>query len=876
VKTSSRIRQWGALLLLGGAATVGSGALLWPKGDALAKFHTAFEREEGEEEDDDDRPDRPDLAMAQEVALTQDPATGTVPRERLVAAQAYTQRLLNERAAMRLPVTSLGQTSWTERGPINVGGRVRALVVDPTDATGNTLWAGTAGGGLWKTTNATASAPTWTSVDNFFATLAVTAIVFDPANPNIMYFGTGEGFYNADAIRGLGIWKSVNHGATWTQLPSTTGTTFNYITKLKIHPVTGDLYAGTRSGLMRSSNGGTSWTSVLAAGNGATDSRIGDIEIGADNKLYVSVGLFTRDGIYRSSTGNAGDWTNLNTLAGSGLPTTGYQRIELACAPSDANRVYAIFENASNNQVLGIYRSNDAGTTWTLMSMPGGVATALASSQAWYDLAAAVGPTNPDQLYVAGLDIFRTMSANTDPVVWQKMSVWSATPGSPNFVHADHHVITFASADGNLAYFGNDGGVFTSTNAMSTTGAPVFSERNNGLNVTQYYAVAMHPTNANYFLAGAQDNGTQKYSTAGLNSTTTATGGDGGFCFIDEDEPQFQFTSYVFAQYRRSTNGGTSFSNFNFSGTAGSFINPTDYDSRDNTLYAGYNSGQLLRWPNATSASATNTINLTSGAGAVSHVMVSPNRAGRVYVGTSSGRVIRIDDASGVTPVLTDIRSGTGAVSCVAVQPGNDNHLLVTYSNYGVVSVWETTDGGTNWRSVEGNLPDMPVRWAMFDPENGQRALLATELGIWATDNLTATTTWFPASLGMANVRVDMLRMRTSDKQVAAATHGRGLFTSNVFTPTAAKSGIAISDKLLDGVYPNPFGQEMNVSFQKPITGEATFTLVDTQGRKVMHTTQRVAGQRIAVPAPSGLAAGVYLLTVRAGNETAVRRVMHR
>ncbi|GAA3935425.1 hypothetical protein GCM10022406_19720 [Hymenobacter algoricola] len=857
--------------MLGGAATVGSGAYLWQKGEPTAKLPNTLER--AEEKDKEDRPDRPDLAMEREVALTMDLATGTVPRERLIAAHAYTQRLLNERGA-RLPVGSLGQTSWTERGPNNVAGRIRAMVVDPTDATGNTLWAGAAGGGLWKTTNATATSPTWTTVDNFFATLAVTAISFDPRNPNVMYFGTGEGFFNADAVRGLGVWKSTDHGVTWTQLPSTaTGTTFNYVTKLQVHPVTGDVYVGTRLGLQRSTNGGTSWTNVLGAGNGAIDSRVADFEIGADNALYTAIGLFTQDGIYRSTTGNAGDWTK---LTGPGLPATGYRRIELACAPSDANRVYAIYEG-TNSQVLGLYRSNDGGANWTSMGLPGGVASALASSQAWYDLAAAVAPTNPDQLYVAGLDIFRTLAANTDPVVWQKVSVWSAVPGSPNFVHADHHVIAFASQDGNLAYFGNDGGVFVSSNAVSAGVAPIFSQRNNGLNVTQYYAVAVHPTNVNYFLAGAQDNGTQKYTTAGINTTTTVTGGDGAFCFIDEDQPQYQFSSYIYAQYRRSINGGVSFSSFNFSSTLGSFINPTDYDSRTNTMYAGYGSGQLMRWPDATTASAVNSITLTAGAGVVTHVAVSPNRDGRVFVGTNTGRVIRIENPTDPTPTMTDIRLGAGSVSCVAVEDGNDNHLLVTYSNYGAVSVWETTNGGTTWRSVEGNLPDMPVRWAMFDPENNQRALLATEMGIWATDNLTApVTTWFPASLGMANVRVDMLRMRKSDKQIAAATHGRGLFTSDVFTPTAAKSGIAISDKLLDGVYPNPFGQELNVTFQKPMAGEVTFTLVDMQGRKVMNTVRRVAGKQISVPAPGGLAAGVYLLTVRAGNETAVRRVLHR
>ena len=132
----------------------------------------------------------------------------------------------------------------------------------------------------------------------------------------------------------------------------------------------------------------------------------------------------------------------------------------------------------------------------------------------------------------------------------------------------------------------------------------------------------------------------------------------------------------------------------------------------------------------------------------------------------------------------------TGSVSCVAIETGNDNHLLATYSNYGINSVWETTNGGTSWTSVEGNVPDMPVRWALFNPSNATQALIATELGVWSTDLLNgASTVWGPSASGIPNTRVDMLQIRTSDKLVAAATHGRGLFTSDVFTTAYADFG---------------------------------------------------------------------------------------
>ncbi|PJJ48494.1 putative secreted protein (Por secretion system target) [Hymenobacter chitinivorans DSM 11115] len=866
-------------MLLLGVTTVSGGSLyLWQHGGTKAMAQSLEQRLEGEEEEENE--DRPDLALEQDVERTLDPALGTVPRERLLVAQEYAQQLLAQRASRRLPVSSLTQTTWVERGPNNVGGRIRALVVDPADATGNTVWAGTAGGGLWKTTTGAATTPIWQSVDNFFANLAVTAIAFQPSNTNIMYFGTGEGYYNADAVRGLGIWKSTDHGVTWTQLTSTArSANFQYILKIAVHPVTGDVYAATRAGLFRSTNGGTSWDKVLGAGTGAVIDRVSDIEISADNKIYVGMGIQAGDAIYRSTTGNAGSWVNLNTAANSGLPTTGYERIELACAPSDANRVYAMFQSTSD-ALLDIYRSNDGGATWTALNKPRWEnSDDFTRGQAWYDLSIGVAPNDANKIYVGGVDLFRTLDASATPVVWQQATYWSTAKTNPGYSHADQHAVAFASNDGNMAYFGSDGGVSLSTNAFDPSTTPVFKQRNNGLNVTQYYAAAIHPTLPNYFLAGAQDNGTQKFTAAGLNNTTDASGGDGAFCFIDEDEPQFQFTAYVYSNYYRSFNSGATFPRV-INNNNGSFINPTDYDSKHNTMYAGSTAGTLFVWPEATTKNVTTTLTLPSGAGTVTHVTVSKKVDDRVYVGTNTGKVIRIDNALAVapaTPTFTEIRTGTGSVSCVAVDPNDEAHLLLTYSNYGVVSVWETTNGGTAWRNVEGNLPDMPIRWAIFDPANGKRALLATELGVWGTDDLSATgVSWDPANTGMANVRVDMLRMRTSDKQIVAATHGRGLFTTDAFLVLSNKGAITVNNKFIGSVYPNPFVQTLNVDLSQAAAAGTTATLTDLQGRVVFKADVKTAERQLRLNVPASLSAGMYTLTVRDAKQTATRQVMLR
>ncbi|MDQ2770923.1 MAG: T9SS type A sorting domain-containing protein [Bacteroidota bacterium] len=751
---------------------------------------------EGEADGDQVYFDRPDLAMQQEFDLTHDPATGTVPRERLLAALRFNEAKLKDQAQQRTAGSVLASAAWVERGPSNVAGRILSLVLDPNDATGNTLWAGASGGGLWKATNATSANVQWRNVNSFFSNLAVGAVAVVPGtNPAVIYAGTGEGFFNSDAIRGAGIWKSSDGGATWAQLAATASSVdFQRITKIVVHPVTKDVYAVTRDGgLYRSQNGGTSWSQLLNTLNQyAQANGTADIEIGADNTIFVTSGLFDTDGIYRSTTGNAGSWTKLNTLPNSGLPTTGYQRIEVACAPSDANRVYALFQSASTYGIFDIYRSMDKGTTWTVMPKPGGAAFDFTRGQGWYDLAAGVSPTNPDVLYVGGIDVWLSTDAGAVTPTWSQRSDWTAAETAANYVHSDQHAILFipsASGPSNQAYFGSDGGVAFSANASST--ASTFSSRNNGLNVTQYYSLAMHPTNYNYFLAGAQDNGTQQYTAPGLNATTRASGGDGGLCAIDQDNPTLQISSYVYNQYYRSTDGGASFSNLiSISSTIGSFINPWDYDSRANVLYARHNSNLYMAWTNVSTTDPPITItpSLGTGAGTITHVTVSPLTANRVYFGMVGGKVARVDNANTTTPtvkILFALASNRGSVSCVAVDPANEQHLLVTYSNYGYVSVFETTnaDAATpTWTSVEGDLPDMPVRWALFDPRNTTRAILATEMGVYATNLLAgAATTWSPLP-NLTNTRIDMLRYRAADQLVAAATHGRGLFTSRIFS----------------------------------------------------------------------------------------------
>ncbi|MEP7237158.1 MAG: PKD domain-containing protein [Ferruginibacter sp.] len=726
---------------------------------------TTFVQNSSEEEDG------PRETLERDIEMMKDPSLGYVPTQQLIKAKEYRDNLWQTQTN-----AAISGVNWRQLGPKNQGGRTRSILVDANDATGNTVWIGSVGGGLWKTTDITATSPNWLPIDDFFANLAITSIAQDPSNAQIMYFCTGEqGYGNGDAIRGLGVWKTTDGGVSWAQLASTTGATFYYCQKITVNSAGNILVATATGGLQRSANGGTTFTKVLGTGlgiTGAANNFCYDVDIAANNDVYA-----TLSGSIHKST-DAG----VTFAAAQTIPIAA-DRIELACAPSDANYVYALIENS--NVVAGILRSTNGGTSWISRTEPadadGGIPAAdFSRGQAWYDLTIAVDPNTRDALFVGGVDIFRSADgAGT----WSQTTHWYGGFGFQD-VHADQHFILFKPGSSTIAYFSNDGGIYRSTNANVTT--PALTNKGTNYITAQFYSCAIYPTAlSTYFLAGAQDNGSHQFTQGTVQNTTQVTGGDGAFVHIDQNEPQYQFTSYVNNNYYRSVDGGSTWTSVTT--TNGSFINPTDYDDVGNRMYISNTSNTYKVWDNAQTGNTFNTFAVAGFGGTVTAVKVSPNTANRVFFG-ANGDVFRVDNAN-TAPSVTPISTGlpTAYLNCIEVQTGDDNHLLATYTNFGVNSIWESTDGGASWISVEGNLPDMPVRWALFNPNNSDQAVIATELGVWSTDNLNGgATVWGASNSGLANVRVDMLQLRTSDNLMIAATHGRGLFSSDIFTaPTA-------------------------------------------------------------------------------------------
>ena len=230
----------------------------------------------------------------------------------------------------------------------------------------------------------------------------------------------------------------------------------------------------------------------------------------------------------------------------------------------------------------------------------------------------------------------------------------------------------------------------------------------------------------------------------------------------------------------------------------GNFINQGDYDSNTKILYTSRSNTAVYRVKNVTTTRDVDSIKIGLGSKATA-LRVSPYggvSSSNLYVGTTGGRVFKVVHAEAASPTITEITGPfpTGSVSCIAFG-ATESQLLVTFYNYGVISVWESRNGGGSWTPRESNLPNMPVRWAEYHPQNPDQVFLATELGVWSTDNINVSSpVWNSTNGGLANVRTDMLRIRKSDGTIMASTHGRGVFTATI--PSNLSQTIAFNTAL--------------------------------------------------------------------------------
>lgn len=650
--------------------------------------------------------------------------------------------------------------TWEALGPGNIGGRTRALVIHPTQP--DTMWAGSVAGGIWKTTN---GGTTWVPKADLLVNMAVNSLAIDPRNSNVLYAGTGEGFFNGDAVRGAGILKSVDGGETWTQLPATTTPDFHYVQKLVVSKGNGSrLYAATRTGVFRSGDGGATWTRVI---EGASVNGCMDLAIQTDRVLpyvFASCGTFTQATVYRSLDTAAGSpWTPVMSVPNQG-------RTSLAIAPSNQSVVYAL---AASNEagnfldgLLGVYRSTTSGSPGSftarvtnasptllnrvLLSNPViafltqcGFGTSSFLNQGWYDNIIAVDPKNPDVVWVGGIDLFRSDDGGAN---FGQASHWWFTRGvDREYNHADHHLLVFhPQYDGvsNKTMFStNDGGIFKTADARAPVayspnpinaaspvcgsqppGVLAWTELNNGYQVTQFYHGTHYP-DGNTTFGGTQDNGTLRGVAGAPNAWAEIRGGDGGYVAVNPANTNMIWAENTGRSMQRSVDGGVSWTPFQSGITEGSgnFLFIVPFAQNPGNVAQMWTAG-ATPW-RATQATTTPLpATIWSQAGAffgqrIGAIAVAPSDANRVYMGggtgggANNGRVFTTDTAltSGSTTIWSSSRPRPDAsfVSWLAVHPTNPAIVYATISTFnsgtGSGHVFRSNDFGATWTNIDGS-----------------------------------------------------------------------------------------------------------------------------------------------------------------------------
>ncbi len=734
--------------------------------------------------------------------------------------------------AVSVPLTSSTLTgsatgtfsdAWQPLGPGNIGGRSRALLIHRTQ--NNLMWTAGVAGGIWKSTDAGAS---WQPKGDLLVNIAVNSIVQDSKEPSVLYAGTGEGFFNADAARGQGIFKTTDYGETWTQLPSTNTTDFHFVQKLAVTAQKNKqrIYAATRTGIFRSSNGGDTWTKVL---NGAPVNGCMDLTMQYDNEaakgyVFASCGTFAQATVWRALD------TDQNQVWEPVLSEQHMGRTSLAVAASNPNVVYALASfydllvvNPQDFGLLAVYRSTQAGApgTWearvrytdanrlNTVQLTNPVFAFLGDcgfgdenlpifTQGWYDNQIAVDPKDENIVWTAGIDLMRSSDGGQS---WGLGSYWWFNADDPNYAHADSHAITFHpkyNGDSNRQMFvASDGGVTRTDDARADVGTTLpsicgntganqirWTALNNGYQVTQFYHGAVYPDAASYF-GGTQDNGTILGNASGGQEWGTINGGDGGYVAVDRLNTNTLYSENTGKSLQRSINGGASWAQI--SGGVGEadgnfqFIHPFAMDPT-NSQRLWY--GGAFAW--RSNNRGTNWTRVSNSFGArIASWGISPTDPNRVYVGvqnlgtTTSGRIFTTNAATTLAAPVTwaSAQPRQGYVSSVGVDPANP---LIAYATYSTLSsganqghVFRTGDGGATWTRIDSTLPDMPVHSVVVHPTQPDTLYIGTDLGVFVT--LNGGGSWMRENTGFANTIVEHLEI--SNGRLFAFTHGRSAWS---------------------------------------------------------------------------------------------------
>jgi hypothetical protein len=716
-------------------------------------------------------------------------ASGKIPMDALINAQRHISGMPQPKDA--------GLWNWEWLGPSNIGGRIRAIAINPSST--STIFIGGAGGGLWKSTNGGSS---WSVVDDFLPSLAITTIVYDPTNTNTMYASTGEGFYNFDALPGAGIFKSTNGGTTWTQLASTNNASFTWVNRIAHHPdSTGVLYAATTdpNRIWKTNNGGTTWNSIYTSWLPVLDVKVSphhphSLVIAGTQGFNDPNWPNTGDVFLSSNWGRT--WSTVTTGAANKLPNNP-ERCEVTFCQSNSTRIYVSIGRSKGE----IWRSDDSGGTWSQRC----TGYQYLGGQQWYDNCIWIDPTNSNTLVVGGLDLYRSTDGGA---TLTKISDWVDyhNNGSANSAHADEHIIIhhpgYDGSTNKIVYVGNDGGIQKATDILTVSQNSGWTNlAGTSLGITQFHGGAAAP-DGSYIIGGTQDNDHVRYKPSGTWSGSgnwyQAETGDGGRAAIDFSNTNIQYSEYTNLVIQKSTNSGDSwfdaFSGITDAGTDNAlFIAPFVMDPNSSPrLIAG---GASI-WRTTNSASNWGSIRgQQAGTPKCSAIDIAKGNSDIIWVGYEDGHVAKSTNGTNASPTWTRVDNNATAlpnryVTDIAINPNNHNEVYVTFGGYNADNVWFSTDAGSSWQNRSGTapneLPAIQVNTVQVHPRSSNWIYIGTDLGVFASED--KGTNWgidpryttedneLPANAEVAEL------FWQGDYYLIAATHGRGMYRAHPMT----------------------------------------------------------------------------------------------
>ncbi len=673
---------------------------------------------------------------------------------------------------------SLGPTPTDSGFPNNWGqtsGRINAIAISPADP--NLVLVGAATGGIWRSVD---GGQTFASTSDDQVDLAVGTIVFAKSNPSIVYAGMGDA--NGGYL-GTGVLKSTNAGQTWTRISNSSLPAPGRIMKIGVDPTNPDrVYAAqfdqltasgsvASSGVYISSDGGVNWKRTLP-GLGR------DLELAPGSSQIVYAGMSRVDesgkpaGIYRS-TDQGETWAVTYPVPF----TQGTQDVRIGVTPANPQVMYVFTGGFSNNLFdVQVEVSTNGGQTWTRRNT-----NDIDPGQFFYNAYIAVDPNNPEIVYAGTRDIFKSTNGGR---AWTNLTnnfqlSGNYTPDRSS-AHPDQHVLEFIPNQPNAFLSGCDGGLY-----RSLDGGLIFDSLNRSLSLTQFYGIAVNPTDPDLTFGGTQDNGTQR-RVGNVAAWEEFISGDGGQVVVNPLNPEQLFTTYVYGTIFRWRANGNVFEDVvgsdevfgEGSQTRIAFIAPFAGNGVDSTLYFGTWRLFVSKDLGDTWKAPAGNLDLTKGtrpgfsADVLSVIAASSANPNVVYTGSAQGRVMVTADGG---RTFKDITAGLPDrfIRSIAIDRQNPAIAYLTVSGFRSGHVFKTTDMGTTWTDISGNLPDVPARAMLIDPRIPTMLYVGTDIGVFRST--VGGNQWESLNRGMPPVQVTGFAAHPNGT-IRIATYGRGMY----------------------------------------------------------------------------------------------------